>query len=39
LLGKTEGQTTLEDEETGEKIVVNCIFRKKMEQDTTDSYG
>jgi len=39
LLGKTEGQTTLEDEGKGEKIVVKCTFRKRMEQGATDSYG
>jgi hypothetical protein len=38
LLGKTEGQTALEDEGKGEKIVLKCTFRKGMEQGATDLY-
>jgi len=39
LIGKPEEQTTLEDEGIGEKKMVKCIFRKRMEQGATDSSG
>lgn len=39
LVGKPEEQTALEDEEIGEKIMVKCILRKRMEQSAKDSSG
>jgi hypothetical protein len=37
LVGKPEEQTTLEDKRIGEKIMIKCLFRKRMEQGATDS--
>jgi hypothetical protein len=39
LVGKAEEQITLEDEWMGEKVMVKCILRKRMEQGVTDSSG
>jgi hypothetical protein len=36
LVGKTEEQTILEDQGIREKIMVKCIFRKRMEQGAKD---
>jgi hypothetical protein len=39
LVGKPEEQTKLEGERIGEKMMVKCIFRKRMEQGATDLSG